>query len=389
MRFAKFLRKAGNEVTVVGRRLSADMVADSRLVSEMNKYGPVPIVIIGKTPRLSGPATTRIFNMLGAPDNLVLSIPNYLRELKRVINAGDIDCIVTSNAPSAYILGALIKQDLGISWIADFCDLWTGAPGLFVPTRLHRYLQERIEVKTLSQADGISYTSESWDSMLRARYPDGKLCYVPNGYDPEEFMIGNHIEKSRRGLTFCFVGTIYGDMDLVFLNAFLDFLKEIPHANESVKLKILGTVDPDKRREIEGLYEFRDNIEMKGLLPSYDTIKELTESDFLVYDLGTGNTAKYDHLPARLPLYIGSGKPTIACCIPGSLSDRFFRRFGCWRVIESGNRSSIKRCFEEAWDLYSSGMNIQDLKTWNKESQSLRYESIVGEFDRFIQEVHG
>jgi len=389
-KIAKFLRKAGNEVTVVGHRLCSGTVTDKGLIDDMNMYGQVPVVMIGKEPMLTrSTPSTRILNTLGVPDDFLFSIPNGLRELKKIISAEDIECIVTSNAPTSYILGSLIAQDTGISWIADFADLWADAPGLYVPTRLHRYWHRQIEKKILSQSNGISYVSESWESMLRGRYPTIKLCYVPNGFDSGEFKLSNPMKSNHHSLIFCFIGTIYGDMDLVFLKAFLDFIKKTPSANKFVKLKILGAIVPKKRNEIADLCKANGNIEIRGLLPHFDMIREVMGSDFLIYDLGTRGTARYDTLPSRLPIYVGSGKPTIACSLPGSFVDKLLRKFDCWRVVDSNKRDDIEKCFEEAWGLFSSGTDIGDLKTWNDEANFLRWDNIVENLNRFIQEVHG
>jgi hypothetical protein len=389
-KIAKFLRKAGNEVTVVGHRLRSDAVIDNRLIEDMNTYGQVPIVLIGKKPMLARTtASTRILNMMGAPDDFVFSMLNDLRELKKIISAEDVECIITSNAPTSYILSSLIAQDSEISWIADMADLWTDRPGLDVTTHFHRFWQKQMENKTLSQSDGISYVSESWESILHGRYPTIKLCYVPNGFDSEEFRLSNPMKSSHQGLVFCFIGTIYRDMDLVFLKAFVDFIKKTPSADKSVKLKILGIIAPKKRNEISDLCESIGNVEIRGLIPHFDMIREMMDSDFLIYDLGTRGTAKYATLSSRLPIYIGSGKPTIACTLPGSPTDGLLRKFGCWRVVDSNKRDDIEGCFEEAWELFSSGADISNLKTWNGEVDSLHWDNIVEIFNRFIQEVRG
>jgi glycosyltransferase involved in cell wall biosynthesis len=389
-KIAKFLRKAGNEVTIVGHRLQSSTVIDNRLMEDMNSFGQVPIVMIGKNIVLARTSSSsRILNMLGAPDDFVFSMPTGLRELKKIISAKDIECIITSNAPTSYILGSLITQDTEISWIADLADLWTDAPGHDAATRFHRSWRRQIERKMLSQSDGISYVSESWESMLRGRYPAIKLCHIPNGFDSEEFKPSNPTKLSHQGLVFCFIGTIYRDMDLVFLKAFVDFMEKTPSANKSVKLKILGAIAPKKRNEIADLCEFNGNIEIRGFLPHFDMIGEVMDSDFLIYDLGTRGTAKYDTLPSRLPIYIGSGKPTIACSLPGSFVDRLLRKFGCWRIVDSNKKDDIERCFEEAWELFSSGTDIGNLKTWNGESDSLHWDNIVEHFNRFIKEVQG
>jgi hypothetical protein len=283
----------------------------------------------------------------------------------------------------------LIAQDTEISWIADLADLWTDAPGLDATTRFHRLWHRQIEKKTLSQSDGISYVSEPWESVLQGRFPTTKLCYVPNGFDSEEFRLSSPKKSSHHGLVFCFIGTIYRDMDLVFLKAFVDFIEKTPSADKSVKLKILGTIAPKKRNEIADLCESNRNVDIRGVIPHFDMIGEVMNSDFLIYDLGSRGTAKYVTLSSRLPIYIGSGKPTIACSIPGTPTDKLLRKFGCWRVVDSNNRDDIERCFEEAWEIFSSGADIGNLKTWNGEADSISWDKIVEHFNRFIKEVQG
>jgi hypothetical protein len=73
----------------------------------------------------------------------------------------------------------------------------------------------------------------------------------------------------------------------------------------------------------------------------------------------------------------------------GSFMDRLLRKFGCCHVIDSNNRDDVKGCFEEAWEIFSSGTDIGNLKTLNREADSISWDNIVEHFNRFTKEVQG
>ena len=60
------------------------------------------------------------------PDARFLWVKPSVKYLKKYIQENNIDTIVTSGPPhSLHLIGLQLKQELGVTWLADFRDPWT------------------------------------------------------------------------------------------------------------------------------------------------------------------------------------------------------------------------------------------------------------------------
>jgi len=387
-KIAKYLRKLGHEVIIVTHVINKRSVFDDRLKNDMERYGDVKVIRL--KPPFIPPRYRLIYalNAVGIPDNYIFFALRNFGKIRALIESNNIECILTSNTPSGHILGSFLAQRLEIKWIADLADLWAENPYLYMPTKFHKSFQEKIERKILRKADMITYSAETWAEILSERFPDMPLCHIPNGYDPEEFLFVDSTANQGEVLKFCYFGTIYRNFDLGFLRAFVDFVKDNPTAKNLVKLNLIGQIAPNKHREILDLSNGWANIDISGQIPHFDMITEIMGSDFLIFSVGMSPAVvQYNPMPSRVPIYFGSGKPTIACCIPGSYVDSLFRRLGCWRVVDVNNIDSIRRSIEDAWDLFNSTTNLKNCRFWNSSSEALQWNGIIERFEEYLHQM--
>jgi glycosyltransferase involved in cell wall biosynthesis len=105
--------------------------------------------------------------------------------------------VIYATAPpvTGLFAAALAARRLDMPLILDFRDLWCDNPGYAAPPAtagLHR----RCERWLLRQASRVVVNTPSARRLLGKRYAavpaiDSKLCVIPNGFDPNDFRVGN------------------------------------------------------------------------------------------------------------------------------------------------------------------------------------------------------
>ena len=148
---------------------------------------------------------------------------DWLRDAKRVIRdqlKGEVFDVVYSTYPIYYdhlLAEYVMKKKLARKWVADFRDpiAYMIFDSFHYRDRIRR--QHRVE----RLADLVTIVSEG--AMDKFRFPDvpvSKLCYIPNGYDPEELPAIRPTEQnSEAQLRFFYAGTLYAgkrDLSVVF-----------------------------------------------------------------------------------------------------------------------------------------------------------------------------
>lgn len=385
-KIAKYLSRLGHELFVLSHRCNPGIPIDENLVKDMSSLGKVTEYQLRRSILPKNNRFVSVLNILGMPDNYGPWVLGNFKKISRIIDRERIDTVITSNTPSAYILGALLSKKKGIHWIADLADLWVGNPGFLMPTRYHQSLQAHFESSTFKHVSGITYPVESWDEMLSKRFPGKPICYIPNSYDKEDFSQPFQPDPNPNDrVTFCYLGTIYRDFDLAFLKATVELIKAHPELKSKIKYRLIGQIGPKKAEEIKS-YSKHFEIDLLGIIDHSTMISELKASDFLIFSIGAGSFAQYS-ATARLPMYLGSGKPVIACCIPSSPSDSLFRRYGCWRIADARDITGIMKCIEEAClvsgssDIISRGIPSQD------SLKSIEWSGTIDRLDSFLGSI--
>ena len=90
------------------------------------------------------------------PDARFLWVKPSVKYLKKYIQENNIDTIVTSGPPhSLHLIGLQLKQELGVTWLADFRDPWTTI-GYHKALKLSSYAETKhkaLEKEVLTSAE--------------------------------------------------------------------------------------------------------------------------------------------------------------------------------------------------------------------------------------------
>lgn len=125
---------------------------------------------------------------------------------KALLDREKFDAVISSSSP---ITSHRIAKDLTkyseTPWIADLRDLWTQHHNYLYPLR--KFIETRLEKKTLSQAQILSTVSESLLLKLQSRYPSKNIKVLTNGFDPE--LVNEPMGPLTKEFTITYTGLTY------------------------------------------------------------------------------------------------------------------------------------------------------------------------------------
>jgi hypothetical protein len=190
---AKYLRRAGHDVTVVttsayGARAD-DAEAQVERTTDAQRWrarlrGADHVGALYDADTYSG--KPHPLSKVVVPEPLALAWAPFARRRARALQLRrGFDCVITSSPPESAHSAGRVLQRRGVAWVADLRDAWTFEPlRPPFPTSVQRRLDERMERRTLAGADVVVCVSELAAADLRARGIADPVL-VRNGADPE------------------------------------------------------------------------------------------------------------------------------------------------------------------------------------------------------------
>lgn len=138
--------------------------------------------------------------------------PSAISAGDELLKQGGIDAIISSSSPvTAHVIASELKKRHVIPWVADLRDPWSQNPNYsYGPVR--RWLDKRLELKTLSIAEALVTVAQPWADNLSALHSGKTIYVITNGFNPEELNIPPAALTAN--FTITFTGRLYeGNQD--------------------------------------------------------------------------------------------------------------------------------------------------------------------------------
>ena len=243
LKTVKYLRASGFEPVVLTVEAGAAPNRDATLAADVpggvgviRTRAPDPFALYGRLVGKPGGVPTGAVDAAGAmarlalwvranvflPDARVGWVPFALRAGKRVVREAlrrvePFAAVVTSGPPHSVHLVGRRLQRLGVPWLADFRDPWTGINFYadLPMSRLARALDARLERAVLQTADAVTTVSPTWARLLEARggLAEGDVSVVYNGVDEADLAAAEDVEVRRDAFVVSHVGSLYATRD--------------------------------------------------------------------------------------------------------------------------------------------------------------------------------
>lgn len=192
-KFVKYLPQFGWQPTVVTIDASLRAESDPTLLqgldgAEIVRTRPSALPAGLMRRRLVRGALDRVL----VPDSQITWKPEARRAIRRLAERERFDAIYTTCKPfSVAGLGREMQRELGVPWVLDFRDLWSGNPRFEAEmlTPMHRRAHEKAEREALAACDYFLATSPSSLQQIVDKAPRlrNRSDWIPNGFDPDDF----------------------------------------------------------------------------------------------------------------------------------------------------------------------------------------------------------
>jgi glycosyltransferase involved in cell wall biosynthesis len=226
----------------------------------------------------------------------------------KIFNREKIDAIVTIGPPhTTHLVGKKLSKKFNVPHVPVFIDPWVDIVYYknFKRNRVTLKIDNHLEKLVVENAKEVVFVTETMrnDYLNKYEFLADKSNVLYWGYNEEDFENVTFQKEKKDAKVLVHAGNIFSYQNPVNL------WKEIKKNNVSrnnIKIKFIGTVDPDIKKTIteSGL----DAVtEYPGFLPYYDMLKEICEADFLLVC-----ATEPRHVPGKLFEYIRTGNPIIA-----------------------------------------------------------------------------
>lgn len=249
------------------------------------------------------------------PDARFLWVKPSVKFLRKYIVENGIDTVVTSGPPhSLHLIGLQLKQELGVTWLADFRDPWTTI-GYHKALKLSSYAETKhkaLEHKVLNTADTIIVTSKTTKAEFEA-ITSQPITVITNGYDVEQVTKQPLDEK----FTVAHIGSFLSERNpRILWKALKELTKENQDFATDFQLKLLGAVSQEVLDTIAE-FKLQDFVLNLGYVSHQEAVEHQRKSQvLLLIEIDSEDTKSI--IPGKVFEYMVSERPIIAIGPKGS-----------------------------------------------------------------------
>ncbi len=317
LKFARHLREFGFQTTVLAPDIDPKARLDPSLLEQVDGIVchrvPLARPWVDHLPGTVRRAVKRLLRQpTPLPDGLQPLLSPLLAQARALHQIVNFDAVFSTSPPhSLALLGASVKADLGLPWIADFRDEWSRnrlrTSGMSASDRAKDRHMER---DTLRVADLIVTTTDTMrafviDSGIRPE----RVVTITNGFDEEDLPPpSEHVYGERLVITYLGTLSSYRNLDPL-LEAARTLRGEMPEFPFVFRFITPGG---RARRFVRG-YEDLVNagiVRLDDALPHREGLAEAKKADVLLHVL-SGATPEDEPVAGKLFEYLALGRPIL------------------------------------------------------------------------------
>jgi hypothetical protein len=238
------------------------------------------------------------------------------RAIDRAASRHRFDAIVTFSFPtSTNLLGAWLKDRLGVRWVSHNSDPWADNP-LSRISRWTRTSHRRMERDSFAKADALLFPSDEMSAMYRQRYPDlaARVHTLNHSFDPAAYPAA--VSKSSgidRPCTLRYIGTFYGGRTPEPLYGALALLN--PEDRRRLRIEIIG--GGRSAWSLRERYGLTDSVVIQPGVSYRESLRLMADSDVLLV-IDAPSTEASVFFPSKLADYIGAKRSILGISPPGT-----------------------------------------------------------------------
>jgi len=304
-------KDVSKDMTVIKRKIWEPYEIYKTLIGKKGQKVNVSFAQAGKKQGFIHKLALSVRGNFLIPDPRCFWIRPSVHYLEKYLKENPVDAIISTGPPhSMHLIGLKLHRKTNIPWIADLRDPWTNIDFYreLNLSWLADNIHHRKERQILSEANGVVSVTPTWCREL-SEISNRPVSLVHNGYDEEDIVQVN--DPIDSDFSIVHIGSINAARNPnVLWMALNELLQEVPELKKSLKIKLVGNVEPVVFADIEK-YQLTDYIEKIGYLSHAEAITFQQTSQLLL--LLINNTPNAGGiLTGKLYEYMASARPILA-----------------------------------------------------------------------------
>lgn len=308
-----------------------------------------------KKPSFASKVSTFIRGNFFIPDARMFWIRPSVRFLKNYLQKHPVDVIVSNGPPhSMHMIALGLKQKLGIKWLADFRDPWTGIDFYedLMLTKLADYIHRTQEKAVITQADAVVVVSETRKKDFE-KIVSREVAVITNGYDESDVTL-NAPALEKEVFSIAHIGLINKDRNLeVFWKVIAELVKENETFAQQLKIKLIGKCDASLYASVEK-WGIKDWIEFTDYLP-HSEVTRLQQSVSVLY-LPINQVFNAEAvLPGKVFEYLSARRPVLCIGPVEGDSAVILKEAGVGYCSDFADAATLKQNILTLFERHASG----------------------------------
>lgn len=329
-KLVKFATGMGWQFTVITADEPGDIIArDPLLVKEIPQSAKIIRVPFSLLPNVKSRSSAfmnksnfwkrYLSAFLYLPDSRKKWLDSAWKPIEQELRQGIYDVVLVSIPPySLSFLVPRIQEQFQLPVILDMRDPWSLNPYKIYPTPLHRYLDERLERRAISQVKfGIHAYRRALD-FYRQKIPNfdqAQWQVIPNGFDPDDFkeLSKEALSAGKETFDIAFSGTIYSHINhpTPLFKAMAAFKAANPVQGAKVRFVFTGKAHINLKK-LAAKFGLEKQIILHGYLPHKESLRVLNKADALCFVLDDRCKRSAFTVGGKVYEYLALKKPILA-----------------------------------------------------------------------------
>lgn len=249
------------------------------------------------------------------PDPRKFWVKPSTRYLTEHLKTHPVDAIVTTGPPhSMHLIGLALKKELGLPWIVDIRDPWSGFDMLdkYHVSRANRHKYAAMEKEVLTRCDKVLATSPSMPDLLQP-FDHEKFECITNGYDNDDFP---SIPSTPPSTTTIYHAGLLNELRNP--THFWSALASMAERRKALHLHLAGVVESSVQADLLAHSALKDKVTLQGYKPHEEVLLDYQKAAYLLLLVNNTANAKVN-IPGKTFEYLATGKPII--CISDKEAD--------------------------------------------------------------------
>lgn len=260
---------------------------------------------------------TRLGEIFNYPDLYRGWKPFAVKTGSEVLQTEGVDAILSSSMPViSHLIARELKARYKIPWLADLRDLWT-QNNTYNYGPLRKWVDRRLELKTLLPADALVAISQPAAEKLRALHKGKSVYSITNGFDPAE--VNSPPNNLAAKFTITYTGNIYPKRQYpskLFV-ALRDLVADGTLNPDDIEVRFYGRREAWVEKEISD-YGLGSIIKQNGVVVREIALEKQRESQLLLLlkwedprERGAYTGKVFEYLAARRPILATGGSSDV------------------------------------------------------------------------------